>query len=71
MNLSAAAYADLTQTLEVEAAEFTWSSSDLAVASVTTSNPSSAVTVSGVTPGQAWIRATARATTDSVLVVVQ
>ena len=71
LDLSAAAYADQTQTVPVGAAQFTWASSNPSVATVTPTSPGSAVTVSGVASGQAWIRATARAKTDSVLVVVQ
>lgn len=66
--VEADAWADNGETRPVESAIFTWGSSDPAVANVTGAGTSA--TVSGVQAGEAWIRATARGTTDSVQVVV-
>jgi hypothetical protein len=68
-SVQAAASADAQGTVPVEAAVFTWETSNAGVATVQ-GGAAGAATVSGVASGAAWIRATARNTKDSVRVVV-
>lgn len=70
-SVMAEALADAEGTVLVEGAEFTWETSDPAVAGVTaTGETGGTAIVSGVASGEAWIRVTARNGTDSLRVVV-
>lgn len=67
--LSASAYSDEARSRPVEAAQFTWESSNESVVTIAPQDAATAI-VTGHQAGEAWIRATAREKTDSVQVVV-